>query len=82
MLSPPQEIESYEVKVQQAHDAINVCKALLIKHNYDSVTQARGAKPSDVFGQSPAVLWPSDMARLEVAALILPHLACNAQLLP
>lgn len=41
------EIERYEVKMQRVHDAINVCKALLIKHNRDYVVkQTREVKPS------------------------------------
>jgi len=78
LMPSPNEIERCEVKMEQAHDAINVCKALLIKHNWNYVTQTREVKPSAMFGQAGAFVWPSDLARIQVPLILLPIRALDA----
>ena len=61
LMSLPDQTERYQVKMHQAHDAINVCKALLIKHNHEYATRKRWVKPSDMFSDAAAFLQPSEV---------------------
>jgi len=69
LMSLPDQTERYEVKMHQAHDAINVCKALLIKHNHEYATRKRWVKPSDMFSHAAAFLQPLEEKATQEGAL-------------